>query len=71
MTVEKLIEFENKIGDMFNNKQIKAPIHLYNGNEEKMIDIFWIKSKKLFFLKKIIFFDFLRKKIFRTKKSSA
>ena len=38
MTVEKLIEFENKIGDMFNNKLIKAPIHLYNGNEEKMID---------------------------------
>lgn len=46
ITVEKLIEFENKIGDMFNNKQIKAPIHLYNGNEEKMIDIFQLIDKE-------------------------
>ena len=36
----ELIEFENKIGDLFNSKQIKAPIHLYHGNEEKMIEIF-------------------------------
>jgi TPP-dependent pyruvate/acetoin dehydrogenase alpha subunit len=38
--VNKLIEFEKEIGDLFNNKQIKAPIHLYHGNEEKMVKIF-------------------------------
>jgi pyruvate dehydrogenase E1 component alpha subunit len=40
MNSEQLIEFETKIGDMFNNKEIKAPIHLYHGNEEKMIEVF-------------------------------
>ena len=41
MSPQELIDFEIKIGDMFNTKQIKAPIHLYHGNEEKMIDIFY------------------------------
>jgi TPP-dependent pyruvate/acetoin dehydrogenase alpha subunit len=36
----ELIEFETKIGDLFNSGKIKAPIHLYNGNEDKMIEIF-------------------------------
>jgi pyruvate dehydrogenase E1 component alpha subunit len=40
LTAEQLIDFETKIGDLFNNKQIKAPIHLYHGNESKMLDIF-------------------------------
>jgi TPP-dependent pyruvate/acetoin dehydrogenase alpha subunit len=40
VTVEELIKFESQIGNLFNNKQIKAPIHLYSGNEEKMIEIF-------------------------------
>ena len=40
MNSQQLIEFETKIGDMFNNKEIKAPIHLYHGNEEKMIEVF-------------------------------
>lgn len=40
MNAQQLIEFETKIGDMFNNKEIKAPIHLYHGNEEKMIEVF-------------------------------
>jgi pyruvate dehydrogenase E1 component alpha subunit len=40
VTVEDLIKFESHIGDLFNNKQIKAPIHLYSGNEDKMIEIF-------------------------------
>jgi len=40
MNVQELIDFETKIGDMFNNKQIKAPVHLYDGNEEKMIEVF-------------------------------
>jgi TPP-dependent pyruvate/acetoin dehydrogenase alpha subunit len=40
MNPQELIDFETQIGDMFNNKQIKAPIHLYHGNEEKMIEVF-------------------------------
>jgi TPP-dependent pyruvate/acetoin dehydrogenase alpha subunit len=40
MNSQQLIEFETKIGDMFNKKEIKAPIHLYHGNEEKMIEVF-------------------------------
>lgn len=35
-----LIEFEREIGDVFNKGLIKAPIHLYDGNEELMIEIF-------------------------------
>jgi TPP-dependent pyruvate/acetoin dehydrogenase alpha subunit len=38
--IEKIRAFEKRIGDKFNSKEIKAPIHLYDGNEEKMIDIF-------------------------------
>jgi TPP-dependent pyruvate/acetoin dehydrogenase alpha subunit len=40
MVKEKLIEFESEIGDLFNNKKIKSPIHLYYGNEDFMIEIF-------------------------------
>ena len=39
-TAEQLIEFENEIADCFNNAMIKAPVHLYNGNEEEMIAVF-------------------------------
>ncbi len=35
-----LIAFEEDIAAEFNAAHIKAPIHLYYGNEEKMIDIF-------------------------------
>jgi len=40
LTKEELIEFENDIADCFNNAMIKAPVHLYNGNEEQIIDVF-------------------------------
>lgn len=40
MVIEKLKAFETKIGDMFNEGKIKAPIHLYDGNEEQVIEIF-------------------------------
>jgi pyruvate dehydrogenase E1 component alpha subunit len=40
MVKEKLIEFESEIADLFNNKKIKSPIHLYYGNEDFMIEIF-------------------------------
>ena len=35
-----LIKFEEKIANLFNQKKIKAPIHLYHGNEKKMINVF-------------------------------
>jgi TPP-dependent pyruvate/acetoin dehydrogenase alpha subunit len=37
---KKLIKFETKVANLFNNQKIKAPIHLYHGNEEKIINIF-------------------------------
>ena len=40
MTKEELIEFENDIVNTFNAGKIKAPVHLYSGNEDKMIEIF-------------------------------
>ena len=40
VTKQQLINFETKIGDMFNNKMIKAPIHLYSGNEDKIMEVF-------------------------------
>lgn len=39
-TKTDLIQFEENIADCFNNAEIKAPIHLYYGNEDKMIEIF-------------------------------
>ena len=40
LTKEQLVDFETDIANCFNNAMIKAPIHLYDGNEEQMIDIF-------------------------------
>lgn len=40
MTAQELIDFESDIAACFNAAQIRAPIHLYYGNEEKMIEIF-------------------------------
>ena len=39
-TKEDLINFETEIGECFNNAEIRAPIHLYYGNEEQMISVF-------------------------------
>ncbi len=39
-TKEELIEFENDIAECFNSAQIKAPVHLYDGNEEEIINFF-------------------------------
>jgi pyruvate dehydrogenase E1 component alpha subunit len=39
-TEQELIDFETEIGECFNNNMIKAPIHLYFGNEKEMINIF-------------------------------
>lgn len=40
VTKSELINFEKDIGDTFDKGLIKAPIHLYSGNEELMIEIF-------------------------------
>jgi pyruvate dehydrogenase E1 component alpha subunit len=40
VTKETLINFETEIGDIFNQGEIKAPIHLYHGNEDIMLSIF-------------------------------
>lgn len=39
-TKQDLISFEEDIANSFNNSLIKAPIHLYYGNESQMINIF-------------------------------
>jgi len=40
LTPADLVAFEDDIAACFNAKMIKAPVHLYSGNEEQMIDIF-------------------------------
>ena len=40
LTPKDLIEFETNIADTFNNGDIKAPVHLYSGNEEQIINVF-------------------------------
>ena len=39
-TKEELIAFEDEVAECFNNAMIKAPVHLYNDNEEQIIDVF-------------------------------
>jgi TPP-dependent pyruvate/acetoin dehydrogenase alpha subunit len=38
----ELIAFEEKVADSFNGAKIKAPVHLYSGNEEQMIEAFGV-----------------------------
>lgn len=45
VTKEQLIAFEEDIAHCFNTKQIRAPVHLYHGNEDKMIEIFQAVQK--------------------------
>lgn len=42
----ELIRFEEKICKLFNKKKIKAPIHLYHGNENQIIKVFKKVKKK-------------------------
>ena len=39
-TVGSLKNFESEIGDIFNAGRIKAPVHLSDGNEEELINVF-------------------------------
>jgi len=40
VTKDELRAFEEKIADHFNNGRIRAPVHLYYGNESEMIKFF-------------------------------
>ncbi len=40
MVKEELISFETEIGEIFNAGGIKAPVHLYSGNEDLVIELF-------------------------------
>lgn len=40
LTAQDLIDFETEIAGLFNSGKIRAPVHLYSGNEEAMIRIF-------------------------------
>ena len=40
LTAQDLINFETEIADLFNAAKIRAPVHLYYGNEEQIIEIF-------------------------------
>jgi pyruvate dehydrogenase E1 component alpha subunit len=40
MNKEALIAFEDEIAALFNAGKIRAPVHLYSGNEEQIIRIF-------------------------------
>jgi TPP-dependent pyruvate/acetoin dehydrogenase alpha subunit len=40
LTAEELVAFETEIAETFNAGKIRAPVHLYYGNEAQMIEIF-------------------------------
>ena len=40
LTAEDLIRFEGRVADAFNSGLIRAPVHLYDGNENQMIEVF-------------------------------
>ena len=40
MEKKDLVSFEDEIAALFNSGNIRAPVHLYSGNEDQMIKIF-------------------------------
>ncbi len=40
MTEHDLIDFETRIAEKFNQGKIKAPVHLYDGNEKQILKVF-------------------------------
>lgn len=40
VTKEELSEFETEIATLFNSAKIRAPIHLYSGNEDQIMKVF-------------------------------
>jgi TPP-dependent pyruvate/acetoin dehydrogenase alpha subunit len=39
-TAQELIAFEDRVATLFNTGAIRAPVHLYSGNEQQMIEVF-------------------------------
>ena len=39
-TPQSLIAFEEKIAELFNKGEIRAPVHLSDGTEESLIELF-------------------------------
>lgn len=37
---QKLINFEEKVANLFNESKIRSPVHLYYGNEEQILKVF-------------------------------
>lgn len=48
LTAQDLISFEEEVAECFNSGKIRAPIHLYNGNEDKIIKIFEKVNKEYY-----------------------
>ena len=40
LSARDLRNFETRVAEAFNNGDIRAPVHLYSGNEEQMISAF-------------------------------
>lgn len=40
LTKKELIQFETKMATCFDDAMIRAPVHLYNGNEDQIIKVF-------------------------------
>ena len=40
LRAKELIEFEEEIADLYESGKIKAPVHLRNGNEQILVDLF-------------------------------
>jgi pyruvate dehydrogenase E1 component alpha subunit len=40
LTKEDLVAFETEMAELFNTGRIRAPVHLYSGNEEQIISVF-------------------------------
>ncbi len=40
ITSEKLIAFEDRVKDAYENAQVNGPVHLSKNNEEDLIDLF-------------------------------
>ena len=60
MNKKDLILFEKEIANLFNKGKIKSPVHLYNGNEDKIIDVFKNIRPHHFFL---VLFEIIRGRV--------
>ena len=40
LSKEELIQFETEMATCFDDAMIRAPVHLYNGNEDEIIKVF-------------------------------